>query len=245
MARDGLSIKIIGQCHSGGSVLEGIGTVKLSDLRGKIIGVPGLRSVENLGLIQTLSEEKLRYGLDYKTIKVPFSIVMQYFRQGKIGAIYFPEPYGSMAEIDHIAHQMEPGTKILSQGLTTVLAVRVDFLQEKHRKALAEWIGSITKACDYIEHDISDLSAEQTAIIQEPYMGFARALVSDALVKRRGGIQFSFTMPEKKQIKLYQEQALSVEVLDKRIDIDTLFVSHAFSANREGHLIDEHLESYD
>ena len=229
IANDGLAIKILGQCHSGGSVLEGIGTADMSDLRGKIIGVPGLRSIENLVLIQALSAEKLRYGLDYKTIKVPFSTVIRYFRQGKINAIYFPEPYGTMAENDHSALQVDPRQKLLSGELTTVLTVRSDIFQEKRRKALEEWIRSVARACTFIENDITTLSGRQTAIIQEQYFRFPQALVSASLRNRRGGLNFSFILPDKKSIKGYQDQALKAAILDKQVDIDSLVSVDTFN----------------
>lgn len=198
IAGDGVGIKIIGQYHSGGSILEGTKLGNVSEFRGKIIGVPGLRSNENLAIIQRLSEEKLRYGLDYKTLKVPFNTVLQNLEAGKINAMYFPEPYGSIAEKNHLAMQMEKQDQNLSGGTTTVLVARSDILQTHSKEAMEEWMRSLTGACAFIENDISTLSAEQTAIIQEPYFGFERALVSSSLVKRCGGIRFFFAVPEKK-----------------------------------------------
>lgn len=229
IAGDDIGIKIIGQYHSGGSILEGTKFSNVSEFRGKIIGVPGLRSNENLTIIQRLSEEKLRYGLDYKTLKVPFNTVLQNLEAGKINAMYFPEPYGSIAEKNHLAIQMEKQDQNLSGGTTTVLVARSDTLQTHSKEAIEEWIRSLTGACAFIENDISTLSAEQTAIIQEPYFGFERALVSSSLVKRRGGIRFFFAVPEKKMLQLYLQQALDAKILLESVDIDALVSFNAFS----------------
>jgi len=235
IAEDSINVRILGQYHSGGSILEGKGLINSSDFRGKIIGVPGLRSNENLGLIQLLSEEKLRYGLDYKTIKVPFNTVLQNLEAGKINAMYFPEPYGSMAEKSHLATQMEKQVKDSSIGLTTVLTARAEILQKHSLEAMNEWIQSLVGACSFIENDIKTLSAEQTAIIQEPYFGFERTLVSSSLTKRRGGIRFSFVIPEKNILQLYLKQALDLKIVQKPVDIDALLFSHEFNwKKREG-----------
>ena len=222
IAQDGIAIKILGQCHSGGSVLARGEFNELSNFRGKTIGVPGLRSNENMDLIKLLAGEKLRYGLDYKTIKVPFNTVLQNLEAGRINAMYFPEPYGSMAEKSHLAMQMEKQEKELSGRLTTVLAARSDILQNHYREAMEEWIRSLTAACVFIENDIKTLSAEQTAIIQEPYLGFDRNLVSSSLSKQRGEIQFSFVIPKKNILHMYLQQALELKILLQPVDIDDL-----------------------
>lgn len=222
IVEDGIRVKILGQYHSGGSILEGVGLNNLSDFRGKIIGVPGLRSNENLKLIQMLSKEKLRYGLDYKTIKVPFNTVLQNLEAGRINAMYFPEPYGSMAEKGQFATQVEKQEQDTSQEITTVLVARADILQKHHKEAMVEWIHSLAEACVFIENDIKTLAAEQSAIIQEPYFGFDRALVGSSLSKRRGGLYFSFVIPEKNVLQLYLQQALDLKILLKPIDLDDL-----------------------
>ncbi len=231
MAGDGINIRIIGQCHLGGSVFEGVGFSGLSDLKAKIIGVPGLRSNENLELIRILSQEKLRYGLDYKTIKVPFNTILQNLQAGRINAMYFPEPYGSMAENNHLVMLMDNQEKDLSGRLTTVLTVRAELLQEQYRGAMEEWVRSLTEACSFIEDDIKNLSAQQTAIIQEPYFGFKRDVISSSLVKRRGKIHFSYAMPEKKLLRLYLQQVADAKTVLQKIDIDTL-ISFDFSGKQ-------------
>jgi ABC-type nitrate/sulfonate/bicarbonate transport system substrate-binding protein len=228
IAEDSIGVRILGQYHSGGSILEGRGLRNLSDFRGKIIGVPGLRSNENLELIQLLSEEKLRYGLDYKTIKVPFNTVLPNLEAGKINAMYFPEPYGTMAEKSHLATQMEKRVKDSSLELTTVLVARAEIVQEHSLEAMNEWMQSLVEACSFIENDIKTLSAEQTAIIQEPYFGFERILVSSSLTKRRGGIRFSFVIPEKNILQLTLKQALDLKIVQKPVDIDSLLFTHVF-----------------
>jgi len=232
MAGDGIDIKIIGGCHSGGSVLERVEYSELSNFRGKIIGVPGLRSNENLDLIQLLSGEKLRYGLDYKTIKVPFNTVLQNLEAGRINAMYFPEPYGSLAEKNRFIMQMEKPEKELSGRLTTVLVARSNILRNNSKKALEEWVQSLARACVFIENDINVLAAKQTAILQESYFGFEQALVSASLVKRRGGIHFSLVMPEKKMLQLHLEKALDLKILLKPVDIDTLVSDYALSGEK-------------
>ena len=223
---DHIPIKIIGQYHSGGSVFESLEMKSVAESKGKIIGVPGLRSAENLEIIRILSAQNLRYGLDYKTIKVPFNTVLESLKAGKINAIFFPEPYGSIAENDGTARQMEVHEKTPVKVLTSVLAIRSELLEEKYKMALSEWLSSLARSCLFIEEDIASLSARQTAIIQEPYFGFPRELVSSSLVNRRGMIRFSYEKPDKKVIATYQQYFLDAKILTDRVDIDTL-VSNA------------------
>jgi len=228
IAEDGIEVRILGQCHSGGSMLEGVGFNNLSDFRGKIIGVPGLRSTENLEVVQLLSQTKLRYGLDYKTIKVPFNTILQNLEAGRINAMYFPEPYGSMAEKSHLAMPVENRQNVFSQGITSVLVTRPDTLKKDNQEAVNEWIRSLAEACVFIEKDINTLEAQQTAIIQEPYFGFDRALVGSSLRSRRGGIRFSFAIPDKNTLQAYLQQALDLKILLQPIDMDVLLSFNVF-----------------
>jgi hypothetical protein len=134
-----------------------------------------------------------------------------------------------MAEKSHLATQIEKRVKDSSLELTTVLVARAEILQEHSLEAMHEWIQSLVEACSFIENDIKTLSAEQTAIIQEPYFGFERTLVSSSLTKRRGGIRFSFVIPEKNILQLYLKQAQDLKIVQKQVDIESLLFTHVFN----------------
>jgi hypothetical protein len=106
---------------------------------------------------------------------------------------------------------------------------RAEILQTYPVEALGEWMQSLIEACSFIENDIKTLSAEQTAIIQEPYFGFERKLVSSSLTGRRGGIRFSFTIPEKNILQLTLKQSLDLKIVRKPVDIDALLFTHIFN----------------
>jgi ABC-type nitrate/sulfonate/bicarbonate transport system substrate-binding protein len=234
MSGEGIQIRILGQYHSGGSVFEGVGSNDLSDFKGKIIGVPGLRSIENLEVIRLLSEKNLRYGLDYKTIKVPLNTLLHNLKTARINAMYFPEPYGFLAERDQQTLMVKRPEKDGSQNITTMLVAKSNILQKDHKEAVTEWICSLRDACVFIEQDITSLSGEQTAIIQEPYFGFDRAVVSSSLSKRRGQIRFVFTTPEKHVLQLYLQRAMEQKIISKPVDIANLLSFNVFSWKDKG-----------
>jgi ABC-type nitrate/sulfonate/bicarbonate transport system substrate-binding protein len=229
IAGDGIDIRILGQCHSGGSVFESAGLSQFSDLKGKIIGVPSLSSIEHLELIQRLAEEKLRYGLDYKTIQVPFNTVLHYLETERINAMFFPEPYGSMAENHHLVTEMDKAEFGNFGGLTTVVVAKTALLQDLYQEAMAEWVSSLVQACTFIENDIENLSAEQVTMIQDPYFKFERNAFRPSLVKRKGKIQFSVKVPNKKVLKEYMQQAFDLKLLVQPVDIDGLVAFDLFS----------------
>ncbi len=213
MVADGVKVKIIGKSHTGGSVLEGVGINTLYDLKDKIIGVPGVRSDENLRLIKVLSAEKLVYGIDYKTIKVPFHTILSNLEKRKINVMYFPEPYATLAETHHISPKTIQGNSRLQGGITTVLCAKDNVLGKKYKQAMAEWLTSLEEACRFIENDIDKFSAGQTAIIQESYFGFKREVIQSSLLERRGNIQFLFSTVDKKALVEILQETIQNNIL--------------------------------
>ena len=65
IAADGIGVFVVGAFHQGGSRLMTVEKGGLASLKGRLIGVPGLDSNENLKLIQVLEKNRppLRPGL--------------------------------------------------------------------------------------------------------------------------------------------------------------------------------------
>jgi len=221
MAADGYKIKIIGTCHRGGSRLVARNKGDLESVRGNLIGVPGLDSDENLKLSQVLGAADLRPGLDYKTIGVSFTTVINDLKAEKIDALYLPEPFGTIAEKDKIAAEVEGQEGKLTGTLDTVLVIRSEVL-EKRKEAVEEWIESLVTNCRFIENDIEKAGAKQTAIIQGPYFDYPEAIVISALLKRKGALEFDHFVLSAEEIGGYMDLATQMKLLTKSVDLKSL-----------------------
>jgi len=221
MAADGQKIKIIGTCHRGGSRLVARAKGDLESVRGNLIGVPGLDSGENLKLSQVLGAADLRPGLDYKTIGVSFTTVIGDLKARKIDAIYLPEPFGTIAEKEKIAVEVEGQEGKLTGTLDTVLVIRSEVL-EKRKEAVEEWLGSLVKNCRFIENDIKKAGAKQTAIIQGSYFDYPEAIVTSALLKRKGDLKFDHFVPSIEEIGEYMDVATQMKLLTTSVDLNRL-----------------------
>ncbi|OEU70278.1 MAG: hypothetical protein BA864_14850 [Desulfuromonadales bacterium C00003093] len=221
MAADGHKIKIIGTCHMGGSRLVARTKGGLETVKGKLIGVPGLDSNENLRLSQALGAMNLRPGLDYKTIEVSFNSVIEDLKAGKLDGLYLPEPFGTMAEEENTASAVNGQKNQLTGVLGTVLVIRSEILK-KGKAGVKEWLNSLVKSCRLIETDVKQSGAKQTAIIQTSYFSLPQKIVADCLVQRKGDLRFDHFLPDLEEIKQYMDLALQMKILNQSVDIDTL-----------------------
>ena len=221
VAGDGHKVNIIGSCHIGGSRLVARAQGNLETVRGKLIGVPGLDSNENLRLGQVLGEVNLRQGLDYKTIEVPFNTVVSDLKATKLDAIYLPEPIGTIAENDKIAVAVEGQNDKLTGTLNTVLAINSEIIK-RNKVAVQEWLLSVVRGCRFIEEDINKTGARQTAIIQRTYFNFPDDIVIASLGQRKGGLQFDQFIPQYEKLKEYLKLATQMKLLKKSVDLNSL-----------------------
>ena len=221
MAGDGHKIKIIGTCHRGGSRLVARTKGNLESVRGNLIGVPGLDSDENLKLSQELGAAGLRPGLDYKTIGVSFTTAINDLKAGKIDALYMPEPFGTIAEKEKIAVAVEGQKGKLTGTLDTVLVIRSEIL-EKNSGAVEEWLRSLLKNCQFIENEIKGAGAKQIAIMQASYFHYPEAIVTSALVNRKGDLEFDHFVPSTKELAKYMDLAVQMRLLTKSVDLNSV-----------------------
>lgn len=224
MAADGHQVRLVGADHVGGSRLVAAkqGDVQsLQSLKGKLIGLPGLDTNENIYLSRLMQANKLRPGLEYKTIRITFSTVMNDFKAGKLDALYLPEPYGTMAEFEKMAVAVDNQEELAGGKLDTVWVVRADYLKASPA-AVDEWLKSLASGCRFIEDDIAGLGARQTGIIQAGYLKFPAETVSRALQGKAGGLQFAPLMPETKVLEKILEDASQLKILTKSVDLKTL-----------------------
>ena len=221
MAADGRQVRLVGDDHVGGSRLVAAKQGDVQSLKGKLIGLPGLDTNENIYLSRLMQAGKLRPGLEYKTIRITFSTVMNDFKAGKLDALYLPEPYGTMAEIEKMAVAVDNQEELTGGKLDTVWVVRADYLKG-HPAAVDEWLKSLASGCRFIEDDIAKLGARQTGIIQAGYLKFPAETVSKALQGKAGGLQFAPLMPETKVLEKILEDAGQLKILTKSVDLKTL-----------------------
>lgn len=221
IAADGYPIKIIGTMHRGGASLMAKTEGDFETLKGKLIGVPGLDSDENLKLSQVLSAANLRPGIDYKTIGVPFNTVIHDLKTNRLDAIYLPEPYGTMAKKEKLCDEIKGQKDQLAGTFRTVLVIRSEIMK-KNKSAVNEWLVSLKDSCRFIEDDISKSGANQTAIIQATYFNFSKPIVIESLSNRIGGLMFDLSTPQRKKIKKSLDMASQMKMLTKSVNLNNL-----------------------
>jgi ABC-type nitrate/sulfonate/bicarbonate transport system substrate-binding protein len=219
---DGIPIKIVGTIHRGGSTLVSRKKGGLDVLASALVGVPGLDSCENLEIKKLLSEKNLRFGIDYKTIGIPFHTAIQYLKGGKLDALFLPEPFGYMAEKQGIAGSIDISQGLTAKKIFTGLVIQSRLLDENADESL-QFMKSIIEACRFIETDIRLSEGRQTAIIQTHYFGYPEDMIADLLVRRRGAIRFDQFFPDPKQLHETMRLASEMKLIMKSVDLDTIY----------------------
>ncbi len=215
-------IKIIGALHRGGNRLVSTVSGGPELLEDKIIGVPGFRCTENMELRVFMADLGFRYGLDYKTIATPFEAAVISLKAGTLNAVYLPEPYGSIAESQNIAEEVKETEASLGHNLSKILIVQSETLSSKG-DAVEEWLASLVKACRYIEQDIADTGAGQSALIQKKYFGFPEEVVKNSLSSRKGGLVFQAYAPDIREMERITRKAMEMRLMIEPVDLDLIY----------------------
>lgn len=215
VAADDIPIKIVGAMSSGGSLLISKRPGDYSSLRSKVIGIPGLDSNENVRLKEIMGREKMRYGLDYKVIAVPFYTALDDLKFNRIDGFYFPEPYPTIALNKGYGTEVLNSDTDLGGGVMTVLVVREQLLI--NREAIKEWIKSMIRAC----RKLNNFSASETVENIIPFE-FAPEIVEFTIRERTGGIDFGPVTPDISEIREYLEKTIDLKILFQSIAVDNL-----------------------
>lgn len=222
MAADNIPVKILGYVSRGGSLLIAKKPGDYSFLKEKVIGVPGLDTNENIFLKQALTGKRLRYGLDYKTIGLPMNSALEDLSSGVVDALYYPEPYGTIA-----LHQGKGfavlGQEALSGNFLYVLVMRDILLEDRHLSGLLEWLKSIVKVCEGLEEQGSTHEVENT-----PLVAFDKEIIEFSLKKKVGGIQFGLWPINRDKLRKNMDSLIQLKILYKSIALENLIYPSPF-----------------
>jgi len=218
-------LRIVGATHIGGSTLVSKSSGDIHSLKGQMIGVPGLDSVEAFFMMDIMAEKGFQFGLDYKCIGITFDSAIKDIQSDKIKAFYLPEPWPSIAVKKAGAAFMDEPLFDVDQP-TTLLVMSEKMMS--HELPTTEWLQSIVRACDFIENDITKTNAMQVAIIQQKYFNFSKETVIQSLTQRKGGIQFKPKIPDIDYINKVMTKATELKLIMRSVAFDQLLNTKGF-----------------
>jgi ABC-type nitrate/sulfonate/bicarbonate transport system substrate-binding protein len=219
-------IKLIGATQSGGSSMVSGIEGDISVLKGKMIGIPGLDSVESFSLMRIMENNGMKCGIDYKGIGIALETAISDLKNGKLHALYLPEPWGSIAEQEAGAHIIE--NQLFAVNYPTTMLILSKKMLTNHPDAISEWLKSVVNACYYIENDITKTNAMQVAIIQNKYFDLSKEIVIHSLTRRKGNLRFKPSLPEISYIKSTMVQAAEIKWIMKSVAFDQLIDTKLF-----------------
>lgn len=223
MAADDVPVTLLGHISRGGSQLIAKYSGDYKQLKGKVIGVPGLDSNENIHLRNALSQNGLRYGLDYKAISVPMNSVLEDLRSGRIDALYYPEPYGTIALHQNSGFSVLAQEPDLSANNLYVLVIRSSYVNIDKRYAVIEWLHSIAKACDTLKKQAASNEVEDI-----PLLEFDDEIIEYSLKEQVGGITFGLFPIDFYDLRRNLDDIIELKILYKSIAFEGLIANDLF-----------------
>lgn len=229
MAYDGVPLKIMAVVSRNGTALI-LRDSSPDKLRDQIVGGSGSDTMQLLIFSQFIKSKGLKLGYDVRSILVPFRRAIDRFKAGDIFGFSLPEPYGAIAEEEHLGASMILSKDILPHHISSVFIVQPEVLREKPGD-IKILVKSLVEAEEFIETDKKETNATQTAVAQRDIFGIKQSAVKRALTQPQDRVLFEQPIPFPDEIKEDENMLIKLGVLGGVIDlnrvIDTEYVRSA------------------
>ncbi|MBU1862634.1 MAG: ABC transporter substrate-binding protein [Candidatus Omnitrophica bacterium] len=221
MAGENVPISIVGSMSKGGSRLMVTNGKSFNDLKGKIIGVPGLDSSENLLLYSALDDSDLILGKDIRAIEAGSRRCVDFLHAGTVDAVFPPEPYPTIIENEKIGYELGEAKSLINNDICNVIIVHNEVI-DQYEDAISEWLASIEKAVDTINDDRRNTGGRQVAIAQQQYFEYDPEVVMKVLENSNKTITYTIDPPTKEELNKFYNVASEMNLISVSVDFDTL-----------------------
>ncbi|MBA3005913.1 MAG: hypothetical protein FP810_04835 [Desulfocapsa sp.] len=225
MRAEGINVLMGNSLHQGGSSLVTASPEKEKKSSATVYGIPGLTSSEFLIIYSSLSRAGLSYGDDFKVVAVQLDSSIEELKQGHVDGLFLPEPYPTMASLqlsDKVQlSQLAVGDVEIPQA---ALAFNSNLVTNSNNGGLLEWLGSIERACRFLEEDIQNYGGAQTILTQQLYFGFEPALIRQSFSNRHLSPRFSSEKVALSALEEIFEKMISLKLLQKSVNANDMLL---------------------
>jgi NitT/TauT family transport system substrate-binding protein len=224
---NGLPAKITSGIHTGCQRIlttQGSGITKLTDLRGKRIGVPGLTTGAFMFAQRTLANAGVRTGdkdAEVEFVVFPNAELPLALQRGAVDAVSIFDPAGARAvkELDLVTIIDQATAEPYSKLVCCVSIMSDDFIS-KHSQLAAKVTIAFQKAADWIEAN----HQEQTAKIQveNNFVPGNPAFNAAVLKTYSHAAEYSSVVNAAKAFAVSVKELQAVNIVDKNIDAEQL-----------------------
>jgi len=196
-------------------VREDSGIKKVSDLRGKKIGV-------YTGLVQVLFLKGILTGMgfdpetDVEIVQIAPRLQLQGLESGQYDALSTVEPFPTIARNKGIGEVLikNPRVKYIQEPFPSVATpISTDFI-EKHPKAVRAYLSAYRDAIDFIRKN-----PEEAKLHLSKYTPISEEVAKDVTLLRFN----QFGEEDRENIQKYADWMLKKRLLKKKIDVDSMF----------------------
>ncbi len=231
MFQNGLDIKTILLAHRNGSSITVSKTSNIKeaiDLKGKKIAIPWYTATHATLLNNYLKTANLSLkDISLRIIAPPN--MPKAMELGFLDGFMTPEPFGTKAVQQGIGNILVLSREVLHDHVDCIVAIHNAFLKQ-HPEAVKEWLSSLVKASEWIEHDRLTTNSQTIADLMttNKYLPHSKELIIDSLSLSSHKISFMNLKPEIEDLEVifnFSKEAgiINNNVVDLTDFIDTRF----------------------
>ena len=216
----GVPIKIVYLGHRYGSamVVRKDGPVRsVSDLRGRVIGIPSRYSDERLLAYKALKHHGIEES-QVRMVEMPPPDVTSAMEAGALDAFVMGEPYPSQAEMGGIGRVLFPAREYWPDYMSCVVVVRQDVIDQRPQ-AVQVLVDGLARSGLWLDEDIEHRE-EAAEFVGRRYFRKPPELLRWSLTNPPERIEYRQLTPRRPDFDMVRDLMFELGLIDRKIEFE-------------------------
>jgi NitT/TauT family transport system substrate-binding protein len=228
LREQGVKIKVVHLGHRDGSAVvvhKDSGIFQTSDLRGKVIAIPGRYANQKLILYRELKKAGMTFA-DIKLIEMPPPDMPAALQSRSVDAITSGEPFMGQTELDGYGRVLFQAKDVWPGFISCVLAVHEEAIRD-HRQDIQRLVNGIAASGKWIDHSMSN-RMDAAQFVAKGYYNQNPRLLEFVLSKPPDRVTYSRLQPLRPDFEEIEQLALEAGMLNGTAHFDD-YVDDSFA----------------
>ncbi len=228
LREQGVKIKVVHLGHRDGSAVvvhKDSGIFQMSDLRGKVVAIPGRYANQKLILYRELKKAGMTFD-DIKVIEMPPPDMPAALQTRSVDAITSGEPFMGQTELDGYGRVLFQAKDVWPGFISCVLAVHEDAIRD-HREDIQRLVNGIAASGKWIDQSMTNRMAAAQFVAKGYYNQNPR-LLEFVLSKPPDRVTYSRLQPLRPDFEEIEQLALEAGMLKGTAHFDD-YVDESFA----------------
>jgi NitT/TauT family transport system substrate-binding protein len=228
LREQGVKIKVVHLGHRDGSAVvvhKDSGIFQMSDLRGKVIAIPGRYANQKLILYRELKKAGMTFD-DIKVIEMPPPDMPAALQTRSVDAITSGEPFMGQTELDGYGRVLFQAKDVWPGFISCVLAVHEDAIRD-HREDIQRLVNGIAASGKWIDQSMTN-RMDAAQFVAKGYYNQNPRLLEFVLSKPPDRVTYSRLKPLRPDFEEIEQLALEAGMLKGTAHFDD-YVDESFA----------------